>query len=62
MKLQRVSFSGSVLKRGVGYGQVAALAEALRTKTTLTLLDLPFNDLNAAGAAALAEGLKTNTT
>ena len=40
----------------------AALAEALKTNTTLTRLRLSRNNLNAAGAAVLAEALKKNTT
>ena len=34
------------------------LADAIKTNVTLTRLDLPFNNLGAAGAAALAERLK----
>jgi len=38
------------------------LAEALKTNTTITTLDLSYNDIGHEGAKALAEALKNNTT
>ena len=39
-----------------------SLAEALKTNTTLTSIDLNENPISAEGTQALAEALKTNTT
>ena len=39
-----------------------ALAEALKTNTSVTLIDLGENKIGAAGAKALAQALKTNTS
>jgi hypothetical protein len=46
----------------LGKGDAQALAEALKTNTTLTTLNLGWNQLGKAGAQALAEALKTNTS
>ena len=40
---------------------VVVLADALKSNTTLTKLDLSHNRINDAGAAGLAEALKSNT-
>ena len=47
-----------------GFGDAAApvLAAVLETNTTLTKLDLSWNNLGPAGAESLATALKTNTT
>jgi len=50
------------LQFSFGAEGAAALAEALKTNTTLTSINLEYNDLGAEGAKALVETLKTNTT
>ena len=46
----------------IGDAGGAALAEGIKTNSTLTLLDLCGNQIGDAGGAALAEGIKTNST
>ena len=41
---------------------IASLAEAMKVNTTLTQLNLYWNNIGAAGAASLAEAMKVNTT
>jgi len=41
---------------------VKALAEALKTNTSVTSINLGFNSIGAEGMKALAEALKTNTS
>ena len=51
-----------VVRARGGYDWVFVLAEALKTNTTLTKLDLSVNNFGAEGVAALAAALRTNTT
>jgi Ran GTPase-activating protein (RanGAP) involved in mRNA processing and transport len=46
----------------IGDDGAKALAEALKTNSTLTTLDLQNNSIGPDGAKALAEALKTNST
>ena len=46
----------------ISEAHVVALAEALKQNTSLTQLDLSYNDISAQGVAALAEALKHNTS
>ena len=46
----------------IGDAAAAALADAVKVSTTLTTLDLGFNDILAGGAAALADAVTVNTT
>merc|ERR1712096_569572 len=47
---------------GIGWQGAVALAEALKTNTTVQTIDLGSNRIGPEGAVALAEALKTNTT
>ncbi|KAF9112498.1 hypothetical protein BGX30_007266, partial [Mortierella sp. GBA39] len=47
------------LIRGMEFG---ILAEALKTNSTLTTMDLQYNSIGLDGAKALAEALRTNST
>jgi hypothetical protein len=48
-------------KNQIGVAGAVALADALKTNTTVTYIDLDRNNIGA-GAVALADALKTNTT
>ena len=68
MKLARVF--GSVLQlqevnlrdKGLNAAAAAALAEAVKTNSKLTKLDLSLNKIDDAGVAALAEAISINST
>ena len=67
VKLARVFGSGLELQNALVITTLenihfASLAEAMKVNTTLTQLDLLYNDIGAAGAASLAEAMKVNTT
>ncbi|KAJ3334603.1 hypothetical protein HDU93_007652, partial [Gonapodya sp. JEL0774] len=46
----------------IGEAGARAVADALKTNSTLTLLNLDWNEIGEAGARAVANALKTNTT
>jgi Ran GTPase-activating protein (RanGAP) involved in mRNA processing and transport len=51
------------LKRaGIDAEGVAALADALKVNTTVTMIDLRHNGIGVEGASALADALKINTS
>jgi len=47
---------------GIGANAMMGLASALRANTTLTKLDLGYNEIGAVGAQHIAEALKVNAT
>jgi len=49
-------------RKNIGDEGATAIAEALKTNTTLTELDIRLNGIDDEGATAIAEALKTNTT
>ncbi|KAG0014464.1 hypothetical protein BGZ82_001746 [Podila clonocystis] len=56
-------FYNAVIKaRSIGGKKIGKLAEALKTNSTLTTLDLEGNSIGENRAQALAEALKTNST
>ncbi|XP_068732911.1 protein NLRC3-like [Montipora capricornis] len=46
----------------IGDGGAAILADAMATNSTVTLLDLSFNEVGDSGAAALAKAIEVNST
>ena len=63
VKLARVFGSGlQLLNARLETTHMTCLAEAMKVNTTLTELDLSFNNTRDAGVASLAEAMKVNTT
>ncbi|KAF9176831.1 hypothetical protein BGZ50_009617 [Haplosporangium sp. Z 11] len=58
--LRKLSFE--VVARSIGGKEFGVLAEALKTNSTLTTLDLSSNSIGDNGAQALSEAIKTNST
>ena len=50
------------IDNSIGVEGAKELAEALKTNTTLTEINLGDNSIGGEGAKAIAEALKTNTT
>ncbi|KAG0059741.1 hypothetical protein BGZ89_000158 [Linnemannia elongata] len=61
--IPKLSYEVATMKTGsLGKKKFTRLIETLKTKSTLTTLDLSENEIGDNGAVALAEALKTNST